>query len=929
MGLYPYRLFCCCLPQQRGYIPSNERKLAAKFLHLRMVLKAGFVWLAILSVQLAAAQPIDSLRVSVTTELPLAAYLEQIERETGNRFYFRPEWLETVKLTRDQHGKLFRLVLHEMLSPAGFSFHALSAHQLVFIKDPRPERERAIALQEAWVQQRNIREIKIGLEDRGNAGPGPFQVKGRVKDQRTDTPVNGLSVTTLATSTTTLTDGQGVFTLQLPVGRSILLIDHVNYSPQLLDVEIYQNGTLELQLEEKPRVLAEVVISDQAIQDRTQGESRLRTLDIKRSTTFLGEADLIKQIQTQPGVAVVGEIATGFHVRGGSVDQNLVLYDGIPIYNASHALGFFGTFLADGIRETTFYPDWQPAEMGGRISSVLSLTPQDGDRHRWHGSAGIGPISAYASLHGPLAKKVSLFTTFRSTYSNWALRALQSRFVNLVNTSVKFHDGSARLTYWLSDKTTMTASYYRSSDAFRLTNDTTYGWQNQLGSVRLTHQFNPRLAAVFNAGLTTYQYQLRDDERFEAYRLRYDITQPSIKADFIYEGAHELKFGVQSTLYQVLPGTFTPEGNNVRAPLRIPRETAHETSVYVADRFRWKKWELQAAGRFVFYQRLGPASVSEYVPDGPKDIATRIGTTSFESGKAIQTYPAFEPRIQLRYIHSDRLAWHGSAQQLNQFIHLVTNSAVPNPVDVWQLSNSFFRPQRATVVSMGVQWFHASRAWSASANTFGKNIENALDFKDGSLLLLNPNLETALLPGLLRAGGAEARLSKLTGRLTGQVNYTFSRVFRKTPGASRQESVNRGNWYPAHFDLPHLVQVQWRYGISTRHFFTGTFLYHTGRPISMPSAYYIIEGIPITQFEERNTYRLRDYHRLDLAFVIEGNYRRKKPWSGTWTVSFFNVYARKNPFSAFFVANEFGQLLPQELALVGTIIPSINYSLKF
>jgi hypothetical protein len=877
----------------------------------------------------ANAQTIDSVQVSVQTNIRLVEYLEALEAEHGFRFYYRSAWLENIFLGTELNNMPLLSALTELLQPSGFTFHFLGPQQLVFIKDPRPERERITALRTAQIQQRQIRTIGIGLEEKSHARPGPFRITGSITDQKTEAPVAALSVTVLRTSNSVLTDINGFFSVDLPPGHSILLLDHVNFSPQLLDIEVYQNGTIAVAVEEKPILLSEVVVSGQAVQDRTLGESRIRLSDVKRSTTFMGEADLIKQIQTQPGVAVVGEIATGFHVRGGSVDQNLVLYDGVPVYNPSHALGFFGAFLADGIRETAFYADWQPVEMGGRVSSVLALTSQDGDRHRWHGTGGIGPISAYGSIHGPISKKLSLFSTFRSTYSNWALRALRSRFVDLANARVNFYDGSAKLTAWLSDNTSVSASYYRSEDSFRLTNDTTYGWRNLLASFRVTHQFNARLAGIFQTGFTGYQFELRDEERLEDYRLQYRISQPSLKADFIHEGKHEWRFGVQSTIYQIMPGLFEPGASNVQPRLSIPIETAHESSVYVADHQRWHKWELQAALRFVFFQRLGPGIVNQYTDGQPRDVATLVGATEYETGRVMKTYPALEPRLQLRYRPSPEFTFLGSFQRINQFIHLVTNSAVPNPVDVWQLSNHFFRPQRAMAGSLGAQWIHPAKKWTSRLTGFIKHVDNVLDFKDGSLLLLNPQIETALLPGQLRSGGIEAQLTKETGRLTGQFSYTFARAMRRTPGFSPREAINRGNWYSAHFDMPHLAQLQWRYSISTRHFFTGTFICHTGRPISLPSAFYQVEGIPITQFEERNTYRLRDYHRLDLAFVIEGNYKRKKPWSGTWTISFFNVYARKNPFSAFFVPNALGQLLPRELALVGTIIPTINYALKF
>jgi hypothetical protein len=871
---------------------------------------------------------LDSIKVNVTQEQPLLDVLKAIEQQKALQFFYIEKWLAPIRVPIEFHGQSLSSVFKKSFEGTPISFVLINETQVIFLKDETFERARQQAINDARQRQKTVKKIVIGNPQRPAPGRS-YRVEGTFINEN-DLPVNGVSLLIDQTGNGTLTDQSGKFGISLTPGEHFITISHVNYQPVVIDLEMYGNGTMNLTLADNPVFLDDVVVTGQAIADRPVGQTILKVAELKRAPTFLGEVDIVKQVQQEAGVTTVGEITTGFNVRGGSVDQNLVLLDGVPVYNTAHALGFFSAFHSDAIGSLSFYKAGIPATYGGRTSSVLNVIGKTGNKQQWRYKAGIGMISSYALAEGPIRKDTSsLLFSFRTTYSNWMLRAIQSNYVDLQNSSAKFFDGNFKYTSRIRKNSNVTVSGYISQDAFRLVNDTTFQWRNIAVSARYDTQLPDNWFANITAGVGHYQFGLKDDEPNQAFEMNYSLLNPIMKVDFAHEGNHKINVGLQGNFYQFKPGYLEPGQSSELKSITIPDENAWELGLYLSDEFTIKeRLTVEAGLRYVLYLRTGPGVTREYEAGKPRLNQHVIDSTTYLAGELMNNYHGPEPRLGVRYSLSKRSTIKLGFHRLYQFMHLVTNTAAPTPVDIWQLSNTYFKPQVAHQVSLGYFWGDRETKYDFSIDGFAKQIDNTLDYKDGASLILNQRLETALLTGVTKSYGIEFSVTKKTGRWVGSGNYTYSRSLRQVKTLFESEQVNEGDWYPSNYDQPHVLNVTWRYNISRRYFFSGNFVYHTGRPISMPSAFYTVNGVPISDFSERNGFRLKDYHRMDLAFIAEGNHKRKKIWDGTWTLSFYNVYARKNPYSIFFQQDANGRLKPYQLSLIGAVIPSLSYSIK-
>ncbi len=900
-----------------------------------MLKKLLFVALFIGSQGLSAQSILDFKLAGGEQGKSLTSIIEDIEKKNPVRFYFLSSWLEGIVFDQDYQGQPLRVALDNLFLGTDLSYLEMNNHAVVVVRDPTMAIQRLTSIKAAKREQKKIEKIAIGSFESARRN-SKVTLRGQLKDSKNNEPLVGASIyaTDLQTGVTTDTDGKFVFTL--PSGEHVMSVNYVNFEERILDISIYQDGQLDLILEESPRMLEEIVVMDKASKEVTTsriGQTQFSIKEIKRQPAMLGEVDLIKQIQVQPGVTTAGEAASGFNVRGGGADQNLILYDGMPVFNSSHVFGFFSTFNAEAIRDVSFYRGGIPAEFGGRVSSVLDITSREGDYEKWTGSGGIGMISSNLLISGPIKKeKTSISVSLRSTYSDWLINTIRTDYVDLSNSSVSFYDGALKLTHKFSDRTKLTFSGYTSHDQFRLQGDSTFKWNNLLGSVRLDHAFSSKFTSTFTLGSGSYDYSVTDKDERTGFDLTYKITYPSLKADFQYQaGVHKVSFGLQSTYYLFDPGKLEPytSGSNV-VPLQMDKQKSVESAIYIGDGITLnEKYFLEAGVRFSVFNALGPATVNIYDPILPRSPASQVDVAEYNDGDVIKTYTGVEPRASLRYTINESSSIKAGYNRIYQYLHLVSNTTAITPVDIWQPSNSYFKPQVADQFSIGYFKNFKEKMYEAFVEVYHKRIDNILDFKDGADLILNEYLETDLLQGTGEAYGVETSLSKNLGRLTGSVNYTYSRSLRTINGQFETEKINNGVQYSSNFDQPHILNLTWKYNLSRRYFFTGNFTYHTGRPVTTPLAGFLVDNMTVASFSERNQYRIPDYHRLDIALVLEGSHKRKKFWDGTWSLSFYNVYARRNPYTVFFQDNGDGFLSPYQLSIIGTILPSLSYSFKF
>jgi hypothetical protein len=895
-------------------------------------LKRFLLPILLFAVSTSFAQSLLDAPVRIKEDKPAIAFFEELEKTSRVRFYFLEDWIRFSTVYSKDDGKKLKDVLDALMIESDLKYSLLFDYAIIFTRDPSIAIQRENLLYRAAASRKDIQTVTLGSREKDYRPGKRIIVSGKIKSEVNDEVIGNSIVYVNNLNLTFNSDATGNYSLNLPAGEHVITFQSQNFSDKVIDLRAYANGKLDIILEEAPTILQEVEVSDQAIVTGRAGQSSLLIKNLKRGPTFLGESDVIKNLQIQPGVTSVGEVSAGFNVRGGGTDQNLVLYDGIPIFNTSHALGFFSGFNPEAIGNVTFYRGGIPAEFGSRVSSVLNITSREGDYKKWSASGGIGIISSNVTVGGPIKRDTtSVIASFRSSYSNWLLRKVKSNYADIGESSLAFMDGSLKLAHKLNSRTKIQLSGYASQDEFSLANDTLYQWQNLSGSLRIDHTHSERLFSTVTLGFGRYGYNFRDDDPENAFKMQYGITYPSLNIDLNRNGDHSLSFGVHNTFYNFKPGLIKPTSSeSTQGEIKMRDENSLETALYISDGFYWKENLYAEFGlRYSLYNRLGAGTVYNYTPGSAIEPRNTMDSTNYGAGEIMKTYHGPEPRVSLRYTLTPTASVKLGYNRIYQYMHLITNTAAITPVDIWQSSNTYFKPQIADQISLGYYRTFHDNMFEGFVEAYYKNIQNVLDFKDGASLIMNRKIETALLPGKAIAYGVEVSGSKVKGRLQGMVNYTYSRSLRKVDGLRENEKINSGEYYASNSDQPHVTNLNFRYGVSRRHFFSGNFTYHTGRPMSAPRDGYIIDNNVISDFSERNKFRIPDYHRLDLAFIIEGNHKRKKLWDGTWTISFYNIYARKNAYSVFYDEDPVTKKLePYKLTVIGTVIPSLSYGFK-
>ena len=883
---------------------------------------------------LVMGQTLENITVSEEFRgKPLISLLSGIEATQGIRFYVVPDWVSALKVKDEVVGSSVAGALTELFLGSDLQFVEVNANTVIIVRDPRQALARASVMSAARRERIEVDRVVFG---KPGASSKQVVLSGLLRDKKTKEPLAGVGIVVKDIDLSGVSGPDGRYSVNMPAGEHIVSFSYLNYEDRIFELGITENGNLQVEMEETPVLLEEIVVEGskaREITTSTIGQTQLSIRQLKQAPALLGEIDVIKQIQLLPGVTTAGEAASGYNVRGGSVDQNLVLYDGLPVFNSSHVFGFFSTFNAEAIRDVTFYRGGIPAEFGGRISSVLDIRSREGDYEKWGGGAGIGMVSSNFNISGPIKRnKTSVIGSLRTTYSDWLINTVRSNYVSLDKSSVAFYDGTFKISHKFSNRTKLTASGYGSKDSFRLQGDTTFSWKNALASLRLDHQSKGALGSTFFLGYGTYGYDVFDKNPANGFNLTYSITYPTAKADFFLKrNNHRFAFGVHNTLYLIKPGTLTPSGPDSNKKLvAIDRQQSLESALYFSDQIDLSgRVQLDVGLRLSRFSALGSGDVYLYQPGVPRITTNVVDTLNYGANQTIKAYLNPEPRLGFRYSLTENASLKFGYNRIFQYLHLVTNTTAVTPIDIWQPSGYYFKPQKVDQVSMGYFRNTADKRYEMFAEVYYKKIDNVLDFKDGAQLILNPQIETDLLQGKARSYGIEVQGTKNSGKFTGSAGYTFSRTFRTIIGQYTDENINDGKEYPANFDQPHVVNVNWKLELNKRTFFTGLFTYRTGRPVTLPLTAFSYENFVVSSFSERNKYRMQDYHRLDLGLVIEGSHKRKKIWDGTWTISIYNVYGRRNPYSIFFKEARPGILRPYRLAIIGTALPSISYSLKF
>ena len=761
-------------------------------------------------------------------------------------------------------------------------------------------------------------------------------LSGYVSDLESDESLIGVSVLLPELNTGTITNEYGFFSLTLPAGVYTVQIRYLGFETLTRELSLNEDVNENFELTPQAEVLDEVIVEENIellnVRNPQMSVNKLAINTIKKIPAVLGEVDVIKSITLLPGVTNAGEGASGFNVRGGAADQNLILLDEAILFNSSHLFGFFSVFNPDAIKDIQLYKGGIPASYGGRASSVLNIYQKEGNRKKFESEGGIGLISSRLLLEGPLKKEKSSFLIGgRSSYAHLFLPLIES----VDNNKAYFYDLNTKLSYTLNDRNTVYLSGYFGRDVFDIDNlfDLAYG--NSVANFRWNHLFSNKLFSNLSLIYSDYDYTL--DFGLAEFDWNLGITNFNFKYDFKHylNDKTKLEYGLNGIYYKFDPGFIQPtaESSPVQAR-KLENKFAFENAVYAGVSYQLSsKINLQAGLRLSNFLRLGQ-KMNTYANDNPLlyiensqiyEEAQPTGSVTYSKGEVIKSFTYPEPRFSMAYQLDSDQSFKLSYNRMAQYLHLISNTNSPTPIDVWAPSGKYIDPQLLDQVAVGYFKIFDNNRYNLEVEAFYKTIQNRLDYIDGAELIANDAIEQILLTGQARAGGLEVLFRKNEGKLTGWIAYTLSRSEQQTPGRTSSEvGINYGNWYATPYDKTHDISITTNYDLNKRWNLNANFIYQTGQPITYPNAQYQFSGFSIPNFESRNSSRLPAYHRLDVSAV----YSPKKR-SGEWVFGIYNFYNRKNAASIRFQENlETGRNEALRLTIFG-IIPSVTYNFKF
>ncbi len=775
---------------------------------------------------------------------------------------------------------------------------------------------------------------------------GPtYSATGYVKDAKTGRPVQGVNIVVLGVSKGYITAKDGFYVVQLPPDNYILRFSHVGYRSRQDTISLQKTLFREILMEDDSKDLEEVVVTSEApdrnVRKIEVGVSQLSIRSIRRIPPLMGEVDIIRSLLLLPGVTTVGEGAPGFNVRGGSTDQNLILFDEAPVFNASHLLGFFSVFNPDVVRDVTLNRGGVAAAYGGRASSVLDVKIKEPDAEKWGINGGVGIISSRLGVEGPIIKnKLSFLLAARGSFNDFLFKLAPP---NLRGTTANFYDLTTKFKYQPNEKNTITLTGYLSTDVFKLASDSLSGQEINASSTKFNYQtmngvlhwnyfMSKRVNLATALIMSRYGADLSSPDSSNAFQLESGILHRQVKSDLTYTPGemHQWQGGISAIDYLVQPNTRTPGPYSNVLPVDLARERAYELAAYVQD-----EWKLSAdvaiiAGlRYSMLLNRGPATVRTYQENGPRQDETVSATQPYGAGAVYHTAGGLEPRLAVRWSVGEGSAIKAGYSRLRQYLLQVTNTTAALPTSRWHLSDTYTKPTIADQWSLGYFRNTADNAIEASGEVYYKTLINAIDYRDGAELQLAEAVETQLVQGRGQAYGFEGLLRKNKGRWTGFMSYTYARTFLTMTSPYADERVNSGNPYPANYDKPHTLNVLATHRPTTWFSLSLNFTYSTGRPATQPSAIARVAGIAVPIYLDRNQQRVPDYHRLDFSMTFEQNVLKKKRKNeSSWVFSIYNVYARKNAYSVFYKLSPASSTDAYKLSIFGTAFPSLTYNFK-
>lgn len=751
-----------------------------------------------------------------------------------------------------------------------------------------------------------------------------FTISGSIKNAQTGEALIGVSLFVKENPKQGVNSNDyGFFSLSLDAGKYTILTHYLGYEDFVQEINLTQNISLNIELREKRLDLKEVIITSEKnnknVSSTDIGVNKLELKEIRNIPVLFGEQDILKTIQLLPGIKSAGEGNTGFYVRGGGADQNLILLDEAPVYNPSHLLGFFSVFNSDAIKNVSVYKGGIPAEYGGRISSVLDIKMNDGNKKQYHASGGIGLISSRLTLEGPIIKdKGSFIISGRRTYADLFLKL--SSVAEQRNSQLYFYDLNLKANYEISSKDHVYLSGYFGRDHFDFNNRFGFEWGNATATFRWNHIYNDKLFSNTSLIYSNYGYNISNTAGDNKVNIESSIIDFNLKEDFQYfiSSSQKLKFGMNAIHHTFAPGEVSSSGSSVFNNIVLDKKFALENAAYIADEFDiGAKIKVDVGLRFSAFSLIGPANIYTYDQDG-----NTLDTTVYGENKFIKTYAAIEPRINTTFIINDYSSVKASYNKIHQYLSLLSNSTSTSPTDLWVPASNNIKPQIGGQISLGYFRNFLDNKLESSIEVYYKNLQNQIDYKNGADLRLNKKIESQLLYGTGRAYGIEFFVKKKLGKFTGWVGYTLSRTERTFT------EIDSGKSFPAKQDRTHDISLVGIYDISQKWNFSATFVYSTGNAVTFPSGKYQIGSIDVPYYTERNGYRMPSYNRMDVSATYY--FRRTEKRESSLNFSIYNIYNRANPYFIYFRQNASDPSKTEAVQVsLFQLIPSVTYNFKF
>lgn len=891
--------------------------------------------LILLIIKVSDAQNISELRVSVRSrDKVLPEFFQTLTSEYNVRFFYQKPWIDTIKVHRDFDGTPLIQVMNSIFQNKNITWRTFQDDAIIVFPIPESDRRR-------YIDQ--IQLLVIG--DPLNTGRFKVAtVEGRIVDGKTGDPLPGAVLFETQYNKGTSSDGRGYFSIELPTGDHSFQISYLGYQPVTRKIRLIENGYAEFEIFEESHSIGEVTITGEyADLPRAQMSMiRMETRKIRDLPALMGEVDVVRGMTMQAGVQTVSELSSGFNVRGGNTDQNLLLINGSPVFNSSHLFGFLSLINPDLVDNVRLFKGGVPARFGERVASIMEVDLKDGNEETLRLSGGIGIINSRLAIDGPLTKnkKLTLTAGGRSSYSNWVLSQVPNPDISQSITS--FYDAAGKLTYRFNAHNRISAMGYVSHDKFSTSVQTIMEYGSILANIQVRNRFSEKMTGEGSGSFSRYDYRLTDfanGKTSEAYYLDNRLQYISAKYNLRYRPVekHTLEGGFNVMNYFIEPGEVSGIADTTSIMTRkLNNEKAFEWAAYLSDEIEITPgFSVSIGVRLSNFNNIGIPVVYLYNPDLPKSSNSVIDSIKYSPGEISNNYRNLEPRLLLRYEVSKRNVLKMNLQRISQYVFQVSNNAVISPAETWKVSDFHLKPLISDQFALGIETTSLHNSVEFSVEAYYKRLQNLMEYKNGARLIMNPQIETSLIPAEGYSYGIELSWRKNSGRLTGWVNYSLSRTMRKTISVFEEEQLWNGAYYPSVYDRPHDISMVATYNISRRWRFTGNFVFLSGRPVTLPERIYQYAGETMIFYSERNKYRMLPYHRLDLALTFDENLRVKRMWKGSWTLSVYNVYGRHNPYSVYYrktvpaAENDFRLYSLFKLSVIGVPVPSLTYNFKF